>query len=372
LHGTEMNIRLLAACVVVACIPAATAAPPAWSLDAEYAAWKSLYSISYYATVAEEIARYKVWKAAAAPRSWGEPSLSPYADRTLEEYRAIFPESFPGNSSRSATTPAAPPSYPFTAFSDAYVAKAKEAGIDWREKGVVTPCKSQGPHGVCGTFGQTQDAESSRAIGGGGANPNKRPHTAVQFSEQQLLSCKGKAHQDSYFFFEVGVESSQDYPFNLSNWPDNDPPPCHLDKSKIIPDTIFTNITTVPPQAGEDQLAAFIFHNGPVQSGINAGVFAHVDKATHHVNKTGCAAFTGKSIDHSIGVVGFGTDAATGGDYWIIKNSWGNKWQDHGFIYLARGVRCGNFFSAGAHVYTYGPEHYYYEQSRLGVGGPQQ
>lgn len=55
-----MNIRLLAACVVVACIPAATAAPPAWSLDAEYAAWKSLYSISYYATVAEEIERYKV------------------------------------------------------------------------------------------------------------------------------------------------------------------------------------------------------------------------------------------------------------------------------------------------------------------------
>ena len=31
-----------------------------------------------------------------------------------------------------------------------------------------------------------------------------------------------------YFFFEVGVESSQDYPFNLSNWPDNDPPSCHL------------------------------------------------------------------------------------------------------------------------------------------------
>ena len=59
-----MNIRLLAACVVVsvvACIPAATAAPPAWGLDAEYAAWKSLYSISYYATVAEETARYKVW-----------------------------------------------------------------------------------------------------------------------------------------------------------------------------------------------------------------------------------------------------------------------------------------------------------------------
>ena len=117
------------------------------------------------------------------------PSLSPYADRTLEEYRAIFPESHPGNSSRSATAPAEPPSYPFTAFSDAYVAKAKEAGIDWREKGVVTPCKSQGPHGVCGTFGQTQDAESSRAIGGGGANPNKRPHTAVQFSEQQVKLC---------------------------------------------------------------------------------------------------------------------------------------------------------------------------------------
>ena len=68
--------------------------------------------------------------------------------------------------------------------------RALKEGIDWRAKGVTTPIKSQGPHGVCGTFGQVQSAESQYAIGGGGSNPRKTPRPLTQFSEQQLLSCK--------------------------------------------------------------------------------------------------------------------------------------------------------------------------------------
>ena len=43
--------------------------------------------------------------------------------------------------------------------------------------------------------------------------------------------------------------------------------------------------------------------------------------------------------DHDISVVGYGTEAATNTDYWIVRNSWGTYWGEQGFF---RVVRRGN------------------------------
>ena len=40
------------------------------------------------------------------------------------------------------------------------------------------------------------------------------------------------------------------------------------------------------------------------------------------------------SIDHGVALVGL-AGSADGTDYWIVQNSWGQNWGDHGFIYLA-------------------------------------
>merc|ERR1712127_491492 len=54
----------------------------------------------------------------------------------------------------------------------------------------------------------------------------------------------------------------------------------------------------------------------------------------------GC--ISGQKTDHAVTVVGYGTDAATGLKYWLIKNSWGESWGEGGFIRLQRGVAmCG-------------------------------
>ena len=50
----------------------------------------------------------------------------------------------------------------------------------------------------------------------------------------------------------------------------------------------------------------------------------------------------GLATNHAMVFVGWGRDTATGLDYWIAKNSWGEAWGEAGFMRIQRGVRmCG-------------------------------
>jgi hypothetical protein len=103
--------------------------------------------------------------------------------------------------------------------------------------------------------------------------------------------------------------STEDYPY-ITTGKDQDPPipghPCALDKSKVIKgtaDMAFTKSLNVAHN-DEDQLAAWIFKNGPVNSGIDAGVMALREKGCEatgdcFITREMCAKSTG-GIDHSI------------------------------------------------------------------------
>ena len=142
--------------------------------------------------------------------------------------------------------------------------------------------------------------------------------------------------------------------------------PCVFDAKKVVPGTegFFTFRTGEAPD--ERQLAAFIHHNGPVSAGIDANVFklrAPGCEARNDcfINATACA--TGTVMDHSIVIVGYGSDPVQGA-FWKIKNSWSTKFANAGFINVARGVQCGGLCSDPSicgNVFGHGSNASYFE-----------
>jgi len=254
--------------------------------------------------------------------------------------------------------------YAFQKFPDAFVKKALSHPVDWRTRGAVTPAKDQGAHGYCGTFGRVAAAEGQYALRSGRGLRN--------FSEEELVDCIGW-DKDQFGYFSVhGFIDSADYPYNTTG-PDMDPPipdhPCLYgqQKEKVIEGTALGNFTNSTGRApNEEQLAAFIFKNGPVQTGINANVFGLRAKGCEatgdcFITEAMCndPKIKGKPIDHSVAIVGYGTDAVHG-DYWIVKNSWSEKFANMGFIYVQRGISCAQIDCCG-NLYTYGDPASYYE-----------
>lgn len=78
--------------------------------------------------------------------------------------------------------------------------------------------------------------------------------------------------------------------------------------------------------SGYDMMKQEIFNRGPVSCGIAA-----TDKMENYT--AGIFSEEGEHmIDHLISVVGWGQDEATNDEYWIVRNSWGVAWGEHGYM----------------------------------------
>jgi cathepsin X len=82
--------------------------------------------------------------------------------------------------------------------------------------------------------------------------------------------------------------------------------------------------------SGKDAMMKEIFARGPIACGIDAAPLLNFE--------TGIISDPGQSVDHVISVVGWGMDAATKQQYWIVRNSWGEYWGDMGYVKVAFGA----------------------------------
>ena len=71
---------------------------------------------------------------------------------------------------------------------------------------------------------------------------------------------------------------------------------------------------------------------GPIAATLNAEPFQFYTGGILNPKSCGNTYF---DLSHAIVLVGYGTENNI--DYWIIKNSWGEKWGEKGYVRLFRG-----------------------------------
>ena len=209
--------------------------------------------------------------------------------------------------------------------------QAVVSSVNWVEKGGVTPVKDQGQCGSCWSFSVTGALEGAFFVKNG---------LLQSFSEQQLvdcdnlknggrdMGCNGGEMDNAFNWIKHngGLCSERDYPYESGVTQTQG----SCAKSCIaVSGSSVASFVDVPPSDDNQMMAAIM--KQPVAIAIEA------DQREFQLYKSGVfKTACGTTLDHGVLVVGYGSESD--GDYYLVKNSWGESWGDNGYIKFGRGA----------------------------------
>jgi len=202
--------------------------------------------------------------------------------------------------------------------------------LDWRKvPNRVSPVKNQG-------FCASDWAFSAIGTIEGQEVPQKKVTQMTPLSVQNLVECayigewngcEGGFMHDGLFYARNGVQTDKDYPYvgYVTT-------KCRFDKSKsFMNDSGLVSL----PEGDEETLKQVVAKFGPVSVGITASLDSFYLYRKGVYIDAGCPNDL-LSVDHGALVVGYGHDKESKLDYWIVKNSWGTKWGEEGYVRMVR------------------------------------
>eukprot|EP00195_Chlamydomonas_chlamydogama_P016889 CAMPEP_0202889940 /NCGR_PEP_ID=MMETSP1392-20130828/475_1 /ASSEMBLY_ACC=CAM_ASM_000868 /TAXON_ID=225041 /ORGANISM="Chlamydomonas chlamydogama, Strain SAG 11-48b" /LENGTH=479 /DNA_ID=CAMNT_0049573391 /DNA_START=8 /DNA_END=1447 /DNA_ORIENTATION=+ len=244
--------------------------------------------------------------------------LTSLADLTHEEYSKHY---LGYKYDKNKRLRSAPSTFKYADVSEG----ALPASIDWRAKGAVSEVKNQMQCGSCWAFSTTGSVEGINAIVTG---------KLVSLSEQELVDCdtdedkgcQGGLMDYAFLFIKEngGIDTEADYPYSAV-------------QGDCITKKLNRHVVSIDgyedvPENDEPSLKKAAAHQ-PISVAIEA------DQKAFQLYMGGVFSdeTCGTELDHGVLLVGYGKDPV-GGNYWIVKNSWGPEWGEKGYIRLKAGV----------------------------------
>ncbi|XP_047531378.1 cathepsin L-like [Vanessa atalanta] len=204
--------------------------------------------------------------------------------------------------------------------------------LDWRSEGAVTEVKDQGDCSAGYAFSTAGSMEGMHFRSSG---------DLVSLSAQNLIDCSLKfwnhgcdgghvGHALLYILNSGGINTEESYPYEgvVNN--------CRFDPANEVVSLLAYNMFV---RGDEEIMKKVVVTMGPISAMIDASQVSFQLYSSGVYYDEDCSS---SDLNHGVLVVGYDTDEE-GGDYWLVKNSWGTSWGEDGYIKMARnrGNNCG-------------------------------